>query len=311
INSHIKEIINQSQPRNLYPPIQYMLAGGGKRLRPILTLISCRAVGGQVEEALDAACAIELLHNFTLVHDDIMDDDDMRRGRPTVHKKWDQGIAILAGDGLIGLAFQSLLRTRSPQISQILNLFTEGVIEVCEGQALDKEFEDRPRVSLDEYFNMIRKKTGKMIALSAQVGGLIGGGGPEQVAGLEMYGSLIGKAFQIQDDLLDITSSEEVIGKTFGSDITAGKKTYLTIKAREMLMGREHPLLSPNRKRGWDRADLHSIREFFEELGVIKAARQEAEGCIVAADRELRVFADPRSREELEAFSALVLNRKR
>jgi len=175
------------QPVSLYEPIRYFLSIGGKRLRPILLILSSHAVGGSTDQAIDAAVAIELLHNFTLVHDDIMDQDHLRRGQSTVHVKWDESVAILAGDGLIGLAYRQLMKLPPQHLIPVSKLFTEGVIEVCEGQAFDKEFEDREDVNLKDYFLMIGKKTGRLITMATQIGAILGGGTDEEIEILTDY----------------------------------------------------------------------------------------------------------------------------
>ena len=187
VDKRLAACLDARKPQTLYKPIDYVLQGNGKRIRPILLLLSCQAAGGKTDDAWDAAVAIELLHNFTLVHDDIMDMDDTRRGRPTVHREWNSDVAILAGDGLYALAYQFLLRTRSKSIVEVVKVFTEGVLAICEGQALDMEFESRSQVSLAEYLEMIRKKTATLLRVSAEIGGMIGGGPADQIATSEFH----------------------------------------------------------------------------------------------------------------------------
>lgn len=213
IDERLFNFIEEEHPKSLYEPLKYILSGGGKRIRPMILIFCCEAIGGTIEDSIDAAVAIEILHNFTLVHDDIMDNADTRRGRATIHNKWDLNIAILAGDELIGLAYKSLLMTNSPNIGEIARVFTNGIIEVCEGQSYDKEFESRESVSVSEYLMMIRKKTSKLLETCAAVGAYIGNGSPEQVENLMNYAKNLGLAFQIQDDLLDITADENAFGK--------------------------------------------------------------------------------------------------
>ena len=212
-------------------PVHYVFANGGKRIRPVLLLLACKTVGGRVRDALPAAVAIELLHNFTLVHDDIMDKATSRRGRPTVHTKWDQSTAILVGDELMALAYRSLLQTKSARLHAIADTFTQAFVEVCEGQGLDKEFETQRRVSLPRYLTMIEQKTAKVISAAAEIGALVGRGTVRQVTALQRYGLHLGRAFQVQDDLLDVVADEAKFGKTVGRDIVSGKKTYLLIRA--------------------------------------------------------------------------------
>ncbi|MFH1862635.1 MAG: polyprenyl synthetase family protein [bacterium] len=306
------ELINSApliEPRSLYEPIRYFLSIGGKRLRPTLLLFSTEAVGADRESAMDAAVAVELLHNFTLVHDDIMDHDHLRRGFPTVHRRWDESVAILAGDGLIGLAYRKLMQLPPQYLTPVSRLFTEGVIEVCEGQAFDKEFETREDINLDDYFLMIGKKTGRLMTMSTQIGAMIGGGSDEEVATLRDYGALIGKAFQIQDDLLDIASSEEIIGKTFGSDLIAGKKTYLMIKALELTGMKRQRIADILHTPKIDQELLLEIRRIFREARIFEQTERAIQTTFQEADQILDSFPHPESVKKLRDFTTLLLNR--
>jgi geranylgeranyl pyrophosphate synthase len=216
-----------------YEPIRYINELPGKRIRPLLTLLSGLSIGGDVDTLMPAATAVELLHNFSLVHDDIMDDDDLRRGKPTVHVKWDMGTAILAGDGLLGLAYRRLLQTPGVEDLQMVRHFTDAMLEICEGQALDKTFENSDSVSESEYLEMIEKKTATLIRLSCQLGGIAAKGDTEQIEHLVKFGYNIGMGFQIQDDLLDIYADEVKLGKPVGSDLVMQKKTIITIRLKQ------------------------------------------------------------------------------
>lgn len=299
------------EPQSLYEPIRYFLSIGGKRLRPVLLLLSAHTAGGSTEDALDAAVAIELLHNFTLVHDDIMDHDHLRRGHATVHTRWDESVAILAGDGLIGLAYRQLLKLPPQHLIAVCRLFTEGVIEVCEGQAYDKEFEVRDDVSLREYFLMIGKKTGRLITMATQIGAILGGGNEEEVEILRQYGEIIGIAFQIQDDLLDIMEPEEIIGKTFGSDVAAGKKTFLIIKALELAgaqgVSRIKGILNAPRM---TQELLLEMQRIFRESSVLDQAVKEIRAAYSSANAVLDRFPRPEATQELRHFTDLLLNRR-
>jgi geranylgeranyl diphosphate synthase, type II len=227
--SHYSEN-NSKYPYSLYDPLNYIMQGGGKRIRPLMVLFCCEAFGGSVEDSIDAAVAIEILHNFTLVHDDIMDNADTRRGKQTIHKKWSVNEAILVGDELIGLSYRSLLKTKSQRVGEIVKAFTDGVIEVCEGQALDKEYETSDDVTLDDYVIMIRKKTAELLKTSAIIGSLIADANSEQLNTITNYSQFLGLAFQVQDDLLDVVANEKKFGKKIGGDILEKKKTYLYLK---------------------------------------------------------------------------------
>jgi len=229
ISEDLKDLQTSPSVPLFYDPIDYINALPGKKLRPILTLVSGLAVGGQEKNLLAPASAIELLHNFSLVHDDIMDNDETRRGKPTVHVKWDLGTAILAGDGLLGLAYRKLLQTPNINDLRLTVKFTEAMIEICEGQALDKTFETEDTVSEPAYLEMISKKTATLIKLACEIGGIVGEGNTAEITALAEFGYNIGMGFQIQDDLLDILADETVLGKKVGSDLQMNKKTIISI----------------------------------------------------------------------------------
>lgn len=233
VERRLSAMVTPRSPRDLTEACRYVLSAGGKRIRSTLLLLSCEAVGGKARQGVDAGAAIEILHNFTLVHDDIMDNAVARRGRPTVHLRWDVNNALLTGDVLLGLAYSSLLRTRDGNIPRLCALFTRGLIEVCEGQALDLEFEHREDVSVRDYFTMVEKKTGRLIALATEMGGIIGGGQPHHTRALRSFGHYLGRAFQLQDDLLDVIADQATFGKSIGGDIIERKKTYLMLTALE------------------------------------------------------------------------------
>ena len=217
-----------------YEPIHYMLKLKGKRIRPLLTLLSAMTFNIKASEAKYAAAAVELLHNFTLVHDDIMDKDATRRGKPTIHTKWDLGTAILAGDGLMGLAFRKLLQSPKGDIPAMMRRLTETMMVICEGQGLDKMFEEIEAVTLDAYLDMIARKTAVLIELACELGGLAAGADEASINILKEYGYALGMGFQIQDDYLDITADETILGKKIGSDLKMHKKTILTILIRDL-----------------------------------------------------------------------------
>ena len=235
VNTRLESFIEKKSPSGIYDPLKYILAGGGKRIRPVLLMLCCEAAEGKPADALHAALAVETLHNFTLIHDDIMDNANTRRGKETVHRKWDRDTAILSGDALLGLAYESLLKTKSLKIGEIAKVFNNGIIEVCEGQSFDKEFELKTTVSLKEYIMMINKKTSQLLVCCAKIGVLIGNGKKSLLNAMENYALNIGLAFQIQDDLLDIFADEKKFGKNIGGDLREGKKTYLLLKALETI----------------------------------------------------------------------------
>lgn len=219
-------------PDELYQPVNYMMSLGGKRLRPVLVLMGCELYQGNVNDALPAALAVEVFHNFTLVHDDIMDKALIRRGKPTVHVKWNETVAILSGDLMMIKATDLLCESPSGELKKLIRLFNQTAIEVCEGQQIDMNFETRQDVSEEEYLHMISLKTAVLLGCSLQLGAIIGGATAEESEALYQFGKHIGIAFQIQDDILDSFGEGEQTGKKVGGDISSNKKTLLLIHAR-------------------------------------------------------------------------------
>jgi geranylgeranyl diphosphate synthase type II len=284
---------------------------GGKRIRPVMTLLACEAVGGDASNALHAGAGIEILHNFTLVHDDIMDHAATRRGRLTVHKKWDENVALLAGDALLAFAYRALLRTKSTRIQEISKIFTEGVVTICEGQALDKEFETRHRVHVNEYLMMIEKKTGKLVSIAAQLGALIGNAAASDLEALRRYGEHVGRAFQIQDDLLDIVANEKEFGKTIGGDLIEGKKTFLLLEALRRAKGEQKKMLQRIfTDGGVPKRQVSTFRRIYEETGAIDSARKRIENDIAEAKNQLSTLPTSAARETLRWMTDKLLNRK-
>ncbi|MEE8437149.1 MAG: polyprenyl synthetase family protein, partial [Candidatus Neomarinimicrobiota bacterium] len=229
IDKNIHRLPFREKPEYLYDPIRYVLKGKGKRLRPILVLLSGQAFKADPENLMKGALAVELMHNFTLVHDDLMDQDHIRHGQPAVHKKWDNSVAILAGDGLFVLA-QLLLSTLR---SRIQIRFNEVTLTICEGQGMDKDFENNSHIQLEKYLEMISKKTGSLLGFSAELGGLLAGQKDSVLETLNSYGTSLGLAFQVQDDILEIYGEVDNMGKSLGSDISGGKQTVLTLIAKK------------------------------------------------------------------------------
>lgn len=300
INDRLAEITQQRHPDSLYEPISYTLAGGGKRLRALLVLLCTDLCEGDVKNSLDVAVAMELLHNFTLVHDDIMDHDDLRRGRPTVHKKWNESTAILAGDGLVALAFQNLFNSPAEQIRRIAQVFSEAVVRVCEGQALDKEFETRSGITTAAYFDMIDKKTGELFSVSCEMGALVANALPMQVATLRAFGSILGRTFQLQDDLLDVTVEESILGKPFASDVFSHKKTCLLLYALENASESDRQLLQRlYAKDDIDMADVKQVQRIFYLSGAVAHIAQLIHSEIQRAQECLQDFPSGHARATL------------
>ncbi len=234
IESELKSIQYGSNPKELYEPIEYIMSLGGKRMRPVLVLMACDFFGGDVNKAIHPSIAIELFHNFTLVHDDIMDNAPLRRGNKTVHEKWNNNIAILSGDAMIVKAYQEICKTNSEILPTLLNIFSDTAIKVCEGQQMDMNYEKLTKVSILQYIKMIELKTAVLLAGALKIGAIIGKAKEEDANALYEFGKHIGIAFQLQDDILDVYANAEKFGKQKGGDIIANKKTYLLLKAMEM-----------------------------------------------------------------------------
>jgi geranylgeranyl diphosphate synthase type II len=231
IDKSLKDYDLDYEPKNLYEPISYLLSIGGKRIRPAMTLLSCNLFSDSIDNAIFPALGIEIFHNFTLMHDDIMDNSPMRRNYPTVHTKWNTNTALLSGDLMCILSFQLITKTIPVILPQITDTFTKAAIDVCQGQQYDMEFEQRINVSEDEYIKMISLKTAALLAASFKIGAIVGRAALKDQENLYQVGKNIGIAFQLQDDLLDTFGNEAIFGKKIGNDIINNKKTYLLISA--------------------------------------------------------------------------------
>lgn len=239
---YLDKKIRAKEPANLYEPITYILNLGGKRLRPILTLMTCEAFGGKLEDALDAALAVEIFHNFSLVHDDIMDEAPVRRGKATVHKKWDINTGILSGDAMMILAYQFFESYEPTKFRELARLFSKTALEVCEGQQYDIDFETRNDVTIPEYLKMIEYKTAVLVAAALKMGAIVAGTSEKDAQLIYDYGINLGIAFQLQDDYLDVFADAD-FGKQKAGDIIENKKTWLYLKSLELSLGNDRSLL--------------------------------------------------------------------
>jgi geranylgeranyl diphosphate synthase type II len=237
IDDAVKETTYPAEPKELYEPISYLMSLGGKRLRPALVLMATDLFGGDINAALSPALAIELFHNFTLMHDDIMDKAPLRRGKPTVHAKWNESVAILSGDVMFVKAYKMMIQVKPDILVQVLDIFNLTAVGVCEGQQIDMNFENRDEVSIAEYLEMIRLKTAVLLAGALKIGALIGEASEKDAQHLYDFGENLGIAFQLQDDILDVYGDPEKFGKQVGGDIISNKKTFLLIKALELADG--------------------------------------------------------------------------
>jgi len=276
VNKKLAVALKNRKPESLYKPSDYILSNSGKRLRPILVLFSAKASNGNMNSVFNAALSVEMLHNFTLIHDDIMDNADLRRGKKTLHKLYDLNTAILAGDSLLSVAYEYLLKDCKVNAREAVSAFTEGLIEVCEGQSLDTDFEKRNDVSLDEYIVMIKKKTAALAKMCCKLGAILSDAKQSDIKALSDYGLNLGIAFQIQDDLLDIIGEEKDFGKTVGGDLIAGKKTFLVIKALEKAKGEyKKELLKMIKNKGIKPEKVNYFKQMFINLGVVEDAKKE------------------------------------
>lgn len=304
-------------PKSLYEPVRYTLSLGGKRIRPYFTLAGCGMCGGALKEAIPAAIAIELLHNFTLLHDDIMDSASTRRGQPSVFKKWDASTAILSGDAMYAWAFEQLQyygkndRFSKEQYYGILNVFLRSAKTVCEGQAYDLDFESEQSVSLEGYTQMIRGKTAALINGSFIMGGIVANTSAEELDHLKKIGTNIGIGFQIQDDLLDVLADPEKFGKTPGGDISEGKKTYLSILALQRGDdGQKRKLRQTFEQTSVTETDIEKVIDLYQQLGVIKATQQAIEKHYLQAIKQIELFGNSPYKADLITFLLNLKNRE-
>ena len=239
INKEILKLDWDREPQGLYQPIAYTLVAGGKRVRPQLAMIASKLFGGKEEEVLPAALALEVFHNFTLVHDDLMDRAKVRRARPTVHVQWNENTAILAGDQMMIAAYKLITEVPEDKLAKVLRLFNKMATEICEGQQYDVDFENKEDVSIEDYLKMIRLKTSVLLATALQIGAYIAGAEEQQQEALYQFGINVGLAFQIQDDILDVWGEPDTFGKAVGGDISCNKKTFVYLEAMRIL-GENH-----------------------------------------------------------------------
>ena len=272
INNEILKLDWKREPYGLYEPIEYTLAAGGKRVRPQLAMIASRMFDGKDEAVLPAALALEVFHNFTLLHDDVMDKADMRRGRPTVHVKWNENTAILSGDQMLIEAYKLLSGVPADKLPKVLQLFNQMATEICEGQQYDVDFESQEQVALDDYLLMIRLKTSVLLANALQIGAYIAGADEQAQDALYQFGIAVGLAFQIQDDILDVWGDPQTFGKAVGGDISCNKKTFVYLTAMQLATTLNHSTQPLNHWYSQVLEDntekIAAVKAIFEQLGV-------------------------------------------
>ncbi|UKN00891.1 polyprenyl synthetase family protein [Paracrocinitomix mangrovi] len=313
--SHITNEIAATQfpeaPLNLYEPVKYILDLGGKRMRPILSMMACEMFSGEYQKALNAAMGVEIFHNFTLIHDDIMDEAPLRRGKETVHKKWNERVGLLSGDALMIESYKRLSQYTPELLPRILKLYNITAIEVCEGQQMDMDFESREDVTIDEYIVMIRKKTAVLLGCSLQLGALVGGSSDKDAQDLYEFGTNLGIAFQLQDDILDVFADQSKFGKQVGGDIIANKKTYLLLKALETANSSQLSRL----KTLFNETDLNKkvegVKEIYAELDIQNKSIEKMELFYKTAMKNLDdVNVDESKKMPLRTLANFLLSRE-
>ena len=312
INNEISKLDWKREPYGLYEPIEYTLAAGGKRVRPQLAMIASQLFGGKDEEVLPAALALEVFHNFTLLHDDVMDKADVRRGRPTVHVKWNENTAILSGDQMLIEAYKLLSGVPADKLPKVLQLFNKMATEICEGQQYDVDFENQEHVTIDEYLKMIRLKTSVLLANALQTGAYIAGADEQAQEALYQFGINIGLAFQIQDDILDVWGDPKTFGKAVGGDISCNKKTFVYLEAMRRL-GDE---AKGNELQQWysqvledNTEKIVTVKKIFEQLGVREQCEKVVEDYTQKALDILDKLPQNQATEQLRKLADKLNNR--
>jgi geranylgeranyl diphosphate synthase type II len=313
VNDYLDKLPYNRNPKSLYEPIEYVLSMGGKRVRPTLMLLAYNLYRENPEKILMNAIALETYHNYTLLHDDLMDHADVRRGKPTVHRKWDANTAILSGDSMLVLAYERMAQCDAEHLGDVLNLFTETALEIGEGQQFDMEFETRNDVTEDEYIEMIRLKTSVLLACALKMGAILADASKEDQENLYKFGEQIGLAFQLQDDYLDVYGDPKVFGKAIGGDITSNKKTYMLINAFNHANAEQRAELEK-----WvaavdfDRDEkVRAITQLYNEIGIDKMAIDKINWYFEQSKKYLQaVSVSEERKEELAHYAEKMMKRK-
>ena len=305
VNNYLDQMPYARKPQSLYKPINYVLSIGGKRIRPTLMLLAYNLFKDDPQSILMPACALETYHNYTLLHDDLMDNAELRRGKATVHKKWNANTAILSGDSMLVLAYQRMAQCRHDKLKEVLDLFTETALEIGEGQQYDMDFEHRNDVSEDEYIEMIRLKTSVLLACAMKIGAILADAPAADADRLYHFGEQVGLAFQLQDDYLDVYGDTKIFGKAIGGDIVSNKKTYMLINAYNRANDQQRAELehwvkleefNPSEK-------IAAITRLYNEIGIDKLAKEKIEQHFHASRKILdEVAIDAQRKTELAAY---------
>lgn len=314
VNEYLNSLPYNRKPSSLYEPIKYVLDLGGKRIRPILMMLSYNLYKENPKTILSSACALETYHNYTLLHDDLMDEAPLRRGQQTVHTKWNNNQAILSGDSMLVLAYERLAQVDTKHLQAVLNLFTETALQIGEGQQYDMEFEHRNDVTIDEYIEMIRLKTSVLLACATKMGALLADASAEDAENLYKFGEQIGLAFQLQDDYLDVYGDSKVFGKKIGGDITSNKKTYMLITAFNLANDKQRAELEEwINKTAFDTEEkIAAVTRLYNEIGVDKLAKEKMDYYYEQGKQYLQAVKLPEEqKKELLAYAADMMSRQK
>ena len=312
VNSFLENLPYDRKPASLYEPVKYVLSIGGKRIRPVLMLLGYNIFKDNPESILMQACGLETYHNYTLLHDDLMDNADLRRGQQTVHRKWDANTAILSGDSMLVLAYERMAQCSPEKLPAVMALFTETALEIGEGQQYDMEFEHRNDVSEDEYIEMIRLKTSVLLACALKMGALLADASAEDADNLYKFGEQIGLAFQLQDDFLDVYGDTKVFGKAIGGDIVSNKKTYMLINAFNLATDEQREELTKwtTAKEFDAKEKIAAVTALYNKIGIDKLAQKKIEYYFGQSRKYLDAVNAPAERKaELFAYADKMMHR--
>src|SRR5574344_1413532 len=314
VNQYLEALPYQRKPESLYAPIRYVLSLGGKRIRPVLMMLAYNLSRDDVDRILMPACGLETYHNYTLLHDDLMDNADLRRGHATVHKKWDANTAILSGDSMLVLAYQRMAQVPADKLAAVVDVFTETALEIGEGQQYDMDFEHRNDVKEAEYIEMIRLKTSVLLACATKIGAILADAPAADAENLYKYGEQMGLAFQLQDDLLDVYGDSKVFGKAIGGDITSNKKTYMLINAFNRATDKQRAELTRwVAANTYDRQEkVAAVTRLYDEIGIRQLCEEKINDYFQQAAESLdKVGVDGERKQMLRQYMEQLLHRNK
>ena len=313
VNTFLDNIPYDRKPQSLYEPIKYVLSMGGKRIRPVLMLLAYNLFKDDPESILMPACALETYHNYTLLHDDLMDNADLRRGHQTVHRRWDANTAILSGDSMLVLAYQRMAQCSADKVQEVLNLFTETALEIGEGQQYDMDFEHRNDVREEEYIEMIRLKTSVLLACATKIGAILADASAQDADNIYRFGEQMGLAFQLQDDFLDVYGDTKVFGKAIGGDIVSNKKTYMLINAFNRADAAQRAELERwIEAKDFDAKEkIAAVTRIYNEIGIDRLAMEKIKFYFNESKKYLdAVSVAPERKAELAKYTAEMMKRQ-